>query len=124
LLLADDDEVTRYLLGEALTKLGYNVLEARNGREAVQIMESHVLAGVFLDIIMPDLTGFEVLREIRRNPLTKTTPVVIHTSKDLSGEEAGHLSGLGAVIYLKREFSSNEGSERLREVLATAGIGR
>jgi CheY-like chemotaxis protein len=123
-LLADDDEVTRYLLGEALTKLGYNVLEARNGREAVQIMESNIFAGVFLDIIMPDLTGFEVLREIRRNPSTRTTPVVIHTSKDLSPEEVGELSDLGAVIYPKREFSSNEGSERLREVLTTAGIGQ
>jgi CheY-like chemotaxis protein len=123
-LLADDDEVTRYLLGEAWTKLGYNVLEARNGREAVQIMESNMLAGVFLDIIMPDLTGFEVLREIRRSPSTKTTPVVIHTSKDLSQEEVGELSDLGAVIYPKREFSSDEGSERLREVLITAGIGQ
>jgi signal transduction histidine kinase/DNA-binding response OmpR family regulator len=123
-LLVDDDEVTRYLLGEALTKLGYNVLEAQNGREAIQAIGTHSLAAVFLDIIMPDLTGFEVLREIRRNPSTKTTPVVIHTSKDLSEEEVGDLTDLGAVIYPKREFSSNEGSERLREVLSIAGIGQ
>jgi hypothetical protein len=50
--------------------------------------------------------------------------VVVHTSKDLSEEEVGDLTGLGAVIYPKREFSSNEGSERLREVLAIAGIGQ
>jgi signal transduction histidine kinase/CheY-like chemotaxis protein len=123
-LLVDDDEVTRYLLGEALTKLGYNVLEAQNGREAIQVIGTHSLAAVFLDIIMPDLTGFEVLREIRRNPSTKTTPVVVHTSKDLSEEEASDLTDLGAVIYPKREFSSNEGSERLREVLGIAGIGQ
>jgi signal transduction histidine kinase/CheY-like chemotaxis protein len=123
-LLVDDDEVTRYLLGEALTKLGYNVLEAQNGREAIQAIGTHMLAAVFLDIIMPDLTGFEVLREIRRNPATKTTPVVVHTSKDLSEEEADELTGLGAVIYPKREFGSEESSERLREVLAIAGIGQ
>ena len=123
-LLVDDDEVTRYLLGEALTKLGYNVLEAQNGRQAIEAIGTHVLAVVFLDIVMPDLTGFEVLREIRRNPSTKTTPVIVHTSKDLSEEEAGELTDLGAVIYPKREFSSNEGSERLREVLAIAGIGQ
>jgi signal transduction histidine kinase/CheY-like chemotaxis protein len=123
-LLVDDDEVTRYLLGEALTKLGYNVLEAQNGREAIQVIGTHSLAAVFLDIIMPDLTGFEVLREIRRNPSTKTTPVVVHTSKDLSEEEASDLTDLGAVIYPKRESSSNEGSERLREVLGIAGIGQ
>jgi signal transduction histidine kinase/CheY-like chemotaxis protein len=124
ILLVDDDEVTRYLLGEALTKLGYNVLEAQNGREAIQAIGTHMLAAVFLDIIMPDLTGFEVLREIRRNPATKTTPVVVHTSKDLSEEEAGELTGLAAVIYPKREFGSEESSERLREVLAIAGIGQ
>jgi signal transduction histidine kinase/DNA-binding response OmpR family regulator len=121
-LITDDDEVTRYLLGEALTKLGYNVLEAQNGREAIQIMNSHILNGVFLDIIMPDLTGFEVLREMRRNPSTEALPVIVHTSKDLSLQEMSDLSSLGAVIYPKREFSK-EGSDRLREVLANAGIG-
>jgi CheY-like chemotaxis protein len=121
-LLADDDEVTRYLLAEALTRLGYDVVEARDGREAIQMMESHILTGVFLDIVMPDLTGFEVLREMRRNPSTKSIPVIVHTSKDLSPEEADSLTQLAAVIYPKREFSSAEGSGKLREVLATAGF--
>ncbi len=121
-LLADDDEVTRYLLGEALTRLGYDVLEARNGREAIQMMASHILTGVFLDIIMPDLTGFEVLREMRRSPSTERIPVIVHTSKDLSPQEVDSLADLGAVIYHKREFSSTEGSGKLKEVLATAGF--
>ena len=121
-LLADDDEVTRYLLGEALTRLGYDVVEARDGREAIQMMGSHILTGVFLDIVMPDLTGFEVLREMRRSPSTESIPVIVHTSKDLSPQEADSLTDLGAVIYPKREFSSTEGSEKLREVLATAGF--
>jgi signal transduction histidine kinase/CheY-like chemotaxis protein len=123
ILIADDDEVTRYLLGEALTKLGYNVLEAQNGREAIQIMNSHILTGVFLDIVMPDLTGFEVLQEMRRNPSTKLLPVIVHTSKDLSSEEIADLSNQGAVVYPKREFSE-EGPDRLREILANAGIGQ
>jgi signal transduction histidine kinase/DNA-binding response OmpR family regulator len=121
-LLADDDEVTRYLLGEALTKLGYDVVEARDGREAIQIMKTVILTGVLLDIVMPDLTGFEVLREMRRSTSAGTIPVIVHTSKDLSPQETGSLTDLGAVIYPKREFSSHEGSLRLREVLATAGF--
>ena len=111
-------------MGESLTKMGYNVLEAQNGREAIQAVGRTRSLLSSWSIIMPDLTGFEVLREIRRNPSTKTTPVVVHTSKDLSEEEAEDLTGLGAVIYPKREFSCNEGSERLREVLAIAGIGQ
>ncbi len=122
LLLTDDDEVTRYLLGEALTKLGYNVMEARNGREAIQLLGRHILSGVFLDVMMPGLNGFEVLREIRGNFHTKEIPVIIHTSKDLSPEEQDELSSLGAVLYPKREFSSDEGSEKLQELLKFAGM--
>jgi CheY-like chemotaxis protein len=123
-LLADDDEVSRYLLGEALTKLGYKVVEATNGGEAIQIMENHILSGVFLDIIMPDLTGFEVLREIRSNPFARDVRIIVHTSKDLSPQEQDEIADLGALIYPKREFSSHEGAETLREVLAAAGIGQ
>jgi len=123
ILLVDDDEVTRYLLGDSLTKLGFNIVEAQNGREAIQSLGDHILAGVLLDIIMPDLTGIEVLREIRHNTSTEQVPVIVHSSKDLSSQELEELSKLGAVIYPKREFSSNEGVGRLREVLSTAGIG-
>jgi signal transduction histidine kinase/CheY-like chemotaxis protein len=121
-LLADDDEATRYLLGEALTRLGYDIVEARDGREAIQMMGNHILTGVFLDIVMPGLTGFEVLREMRRSPSTESIPVIVHTSKDLSPQEADSLTDLGAVIYHKREFTSTEGSGKLKEVLATAGF--
>jgi signal transduction histidine kinase/DNA-binding response OmpR family regulator len=123
ILLVDDDEVTRYLLGGALTKLGFKIVEAQNGREAIQSLADHILGGVLLDVIMPDLTGIEVLREIRHNASMADLPVIIHTSKDLSPEEVKDLSMLGAVIYPKREFSSNEGEEGLRKVLSTAGIG-
>jgi signal transduction histidine kinase/CheY-like chemotaxis protein len=122
-LLADDDEVSRYLLAEALTRLGYSVVEARGGREAIQIMKDNILAGVFLDIVMPDLTGFEVLREIRRGPSTKTVPVIVHSSMDLTSDELDSLRNLGAVIFPKRDFSTTDDAAQLREVLATAGIG-
>jgi signal transduction histidine kinase/DNA-binding response OmpR family regulator len=124
ILLADDDEVSRYLLGEALSKLGYSILEAQNGREAMRIVEEYKLGGVFLDIVMPDLTGFEVLREIKQNPLNKTMPVIIHSSKDLTPREADELAALGALSFPKSDLSSDSGMERLREVLAVAGIGQ
>jgi signal transduction histidine kinase/DNA-binding response OmpR family regulator len=123
ILLADDDEVARYLLGEALTKLGYKIIEAHNGREAIQIIGNHILNGVFLDMVMPDLTGFEVLREIKRNQEMMELPVIIHSSMELSESELSELGNVGALILTKREFSSEDGPERLRAVLAAAGIG-
>ena len=73
---------------------------------------------------MPDLTGFEVLREIKRKPLKKSIPVIIHSSKDLTPAEVGELKALGAIIFAKREFKSVEGSESLREVLGVARIAK
>jgi signal transduction histidine kinase/DNA-binding response OmpR family regulator len=123
LLLADDDEVSRYLLGEALTKLGYKIVEAVNGRQAIQMMENRIFNGVFLDVMMPDLNGFEVVREVRRNPLKRAIPIIIHSSKDLSPAEMAELANLGALLYPKRELNTLEGLEKLREVLAGAGLG-
>lgn len=124
ILLADDDEVSRYLLGEALTKLGYSIVEAQNGRDALNIIRSHHLTGIFLDLAMPDLTGFEVLREMKRDPQKISPPVIVHSSKDLTARETDDLTSMGALIFPKRDFSSDFGSERLHELLAVAGIGK
>jgi signal transduction histidine kinase/DNA-binding response OmpR family regulator len=124
ILLADDDEVSRYLLGEALSKFGYNIIEAHNGRDALNMIKSHHLNGIFLDLAMPDLTGFEVLRELNRDPVKVSAPIIVHSSKDLSTQETDHLSGMGAFIFPKRELSSEVGLEKLREILSVAGIGK
>jgi signal transduction histidine kinase/CheY-like chemotaxis protein len=122
LLLVDDDEVTRYLLGDALTKLVFRILEAQNGREAIRLTEKHILHGVFLDIVMPDMSGFEVLRELRGSLSFGEVPIVIHSSKDLTLEEVKFVTGLGAFIFPKGVFSGQEGLARLSDALTDAGI--
>ena len=110
------------LLGETLTKLGFRILEARNGREAIRIARDQAPDAVFLDIVMPDHNGFEVLREIRNNPATKDMPVVIHSSKSLSSAEIDSLTKAGAVIYPKEVFGSPESLGRLHQALSAAGL--
>ena len=122
LALIDDDEVTRYLLGEALSKLGYRVLEARNGREGLRIVEDYALDGAFLDVMMPDLDGFEVLREIRARAAKAGLPVIIHTSKNLSPQELNLISSMGAMIYPKQAIPADGNSDAIRNVLKAAGI--
>src|SRR6185437_8341713 len=121
-LLADDDEVTRYLLGETLAKLGFRILEAHNGREAIQIAKDYIPSAVILDLVMPDLSGFDVLREIRNNSSTKEIPVIIRSSKDLSSQERALLAEMGAFIYPKQAFSGDAQSEGFRQILDTAGM--
>jgi CheY-like chemotaxis protein len=88
------------------------------------MIKSHHLNGIFLDLAMPDLTGFEVLRELNRDPVKISAPIIVHSSKDLSTQEIDLLSGMGAFIFPKRELSSDPGSEKLREILSVAGIGK
>jgi signal transduction histidine kinase/DNA-binding response OmpR family regulator len=122
ILLADDDEVSRYLLGDALSQMGYNITEAHNGREAIRIIKSQNLDGVFLDLVMPDLTGFEVLREMKRAPLTNSIPVIVHSSKELSTRETDDLAGMGVLVFPKKDFTGDAGTEKLRDILAAAGL--
>lgn len=122
ILLSDDDEVTRYLLGEALARRGFRILEARNGREAVRLAEANLPAAMFLDIVMPGMNGFEVLREIRSHPLMAKLPIIIHSSKLLSASELEFASQLGAVFYPKEVLGTEESSARLYRILSAAGL--
>lgn len=122
LLLVDDDEVTRYLLGDALTKLGYRVLEARNGREAIRTVRERVIDGIFLDIIMPGLDGFEVLKEIRINDSSKAIPVIIHSTKNLSAEELNLIASMDVTNYPKQALATEESIGTLSQALKMAGI--
>src|SRR5262249_5243491 len=122
LLLVDDDEVTRYLLGEALSKLGYRVLEARNGREAIRTIKERLVDGVFLDIIMPGMDGLEVLKESRADDSIKNIPVIIHSSKNLSAQELNLIAGMSVTNYPKRALATEESTSALRNALKMAGI--
>jgi signal transduction histidine kinase/DNA-binding response OmpR family regulator len=122
ILLVDDDEVTRYLLGGELAKLGYRVLEARGGREAITLIEREAPDAVILDIVMPDMDGFEVLRQIRDSASFRLLPVIVHSSREFSNEERALLSDSEAFLYPKRASRPEEASSGLLEVLHAAGI--
>jgi signal transduction histidine kinase/DNA-binding response OmpR family regulator len=122
-LLVDDDEVTRYLVGGSLAKAGYRIIEAHGGREAIRMIQSNSPDAIVLDIAMPDMTGFEVLREMRALTSSHATPVIIHSSRELSDHERALLSNANALIYSKQEFSREDGWRGLVQLLATAGIG-
>jgi signal transduction histidine kinase/CheY-like chemotaxis protein len=122
-LLVDDDEISRYVVGGTLARAGYQVLEAHGGREAVSLIRTSVPDAIVLDLSMPDLSGAEVYREIRRNPASKLIPVILHSSRDLLDEERRMLSETNTYFYSKQMFSSDDGPPGLLEILQTAGLG-
>lgn len=123
ILLVDDDEVTRYLVGGALAKAGYKILEAHGGREAMKVIREEAPNAIILDIAMPDMNGFEVLREVRSLVPSKSVPVIIHSSRELSDQEITLISDADAFIYSKHQFNEEGGSQGLLQLLGATGIG-
>jgi signal transduction histidine kinase len=110
-------------LSRRLAELLGGILEAHNGREAIRMAEKHIPDVMVLDLIMPDLSGFEVLREVRNNYAIHTMRVIVHTSKDLTAQETADLVEMKAIIFPKQAFDGEGSSEKLREVLEAAGMG-
>ncbi len=121
ILLADDDEITRYLLKNMLSHYDFRLTEAVDGEEALRIAAREHPDLVILDLVMPGLSGFEVLRKLGTNSETSRIPVIVHTSKKLDAEERKALGQ--AVAIISKEGKSREHSlENFQSAFKKAGI--
>jgi PAS domain S-box-containing protein len=93
ILVAEDEPATRDMLRRVLEKGGWTVVEAGNGREALDIVTRQRPALVLLDLMMPEMDGFEFLDEMRQRPELQSIPVVVLTAKDLTEEDRLFLNG-------------------------------
>lgn len=106
-LVADDEPDIRQLLRSAFELDGYEVVEAADGREAVDLAFQEIPDLIVLDVMMPRLDGFQALAVIRQHRLTRLTPVIMLTAR---GSEFDRVSGLslGANDYVAKPFSLEE----------------
>jgi GAF domain-containing protein/CheY-like chemotaxis protein len=112
-LLVEDDEPTREALRRALEPEGWMVAEADNGRSALEALERSAPGVIVLDLLMPEMDGFEFLDELRSRPRFRDIPVVVITAKDLTTEERQRLNGA-----VQRVLTKGERPLLLREVAA------
>lgn len=91
ILVVEDSEPAIIQLKDILTRQGYRVDVARNGREALAAIETAAPDAMVLDLMMPDVDGFEVLRSVRAHESTSTLPVLILTAKHVTREELSFL---------------------------------
>ena len=120
-LLVDDDEVSRYLVRNLLDPAGFQFVEAADGQEAVHKAEEDLPDLIVLDVVMPELSGVEVLRSLKGNPRTSKIPVVIHTSKKLDESERDSLRD--AIAIIPKENESREAlTEHFEAALTKAGF--
>jgi len=118
-LIVEDEAALITLLRYNLEREGFDVSEARDGDEALVVIDESPPDLILLDWMLPLTSGIEVCRQIRRKPETKSTPVIMLTAR---GEEADQLRGLdsGADDYVTKPFSPAELLARIRALLRRA----
>ncbi|HUG27732.1 MAG TPA: response regulator [Gemmatimonadales bacterium] len=92
-LVVEDDEPTRALLVQALSRAGWSVVEAANGRHALEAVASTIPALILLDLMMPEMDGFEFLEALREDGRRSGIPVVVITAKTLTDADRRRLNG-------------------------------
>ncbi len=123
ILVVDDDPLVTGLVKINLELGGFEVEEAWGGEEALQIIEERVPDLVLLDVMMPELDGWDLLRMLRSNPTTKDLPVVLLTAKVQERDVAKGWQ-MGADGYISKPFNPLEMVDRLKAVLAMSGDER
>lgn len=119
ILVVEDDNGIRMLMEDALADAGYEPVLACNGLEALEVLESKHIDLIILDIMMPKLDGYELLRQIRESGMDM--PVLLVTAKQtLSDKKKGFL--LGADDYMVKPFEEEEMLLRVAALLRRAKI--
>jgi PAS domain S-box-containing protein len=129
-LVVDDEPPTVELLTDMLKTQGLRVLAAHDGRRGIALARAERPSLIVLDLIMPELTGFDVVQELRRHPETREIPILIFTVKDLSAEEREQLRGSvqavvtkGATGNLLRELARVQATNGQIGALAPEDLG-
>lgn len=120
-LFADDDTVLHRVLGHRLNREGFSVQSAYNGREALEFAREEPPDLLILDGMMPELDGFAVLREWRREPKLAGIPVIMLTARNREDDVVGALAE-GAVDYLTKPFSPAELVARVRRFITSGPV--
>lgn len=119
ILVADDDLLLAELLRHKLMQNGYQVTHVADGQAAVDAAERDHPDLIVLDIMMPNLNGIEVLRQLMSMAETRNIPIIMLTARRKE-EDVLQALQLGVEEYLVKPFSPDELLARLRKVLASA----
>jgi len=116
-LLVEDDFETREILRQMLEKTGCSVIEAGNGRVALERMADSQPALILLDLMMPEMDGFQFIAELRKHKDRRSIPVVVITAKDLTSEDRQRLNGYVEKIIQKETSTSEKLLAEVRDLV-------
>jgi len=116
--VVDDTAEARRLIRRILQSQGdFEIYEATNGREAIELVSRELPDLVILDLMMPEVDGFAVLDELRSKPETANIPVIVATAKELTVDEKSRLQGQIQSLMLKGDFLNDEFLEEVRSLI-------
>ena len=119
-LLVEDDAETREILRHTLEKTGCTVTEAGNGREALERITDSQPALILLDLMMPEMDGFQFVAALRNHEEWRSTPVVVITAKDITPEDRLRLNGYVEKILQKETYSSEKLLAEVRDLVVAS----
>ncbi|MBI3417687.1 MAG: response regulator [Verrucomicrobia bacterium] len=116
-LVVDDDAQARDMMQRALRREGWAVVKAENGRVALECVAKAVPSLILLDLMMPEMDGFEFMRQLRLRPECQQIPVVVVTAKDITEEDRRRLNGHVIEILQKGTFGADELLNEIRRLV-------
>ena len=122
-LLVDDDAAIRQLLRRMLEPEGHTVVEAENGLVALERLRTIIPSVVLLDLMMPEMDGFQFVVEFRRHEPWRAIPIVVITAKDLSLDDRERLNGYVHKILEKGAYGREQLLAEVRDLVATSLAG-
>ena len=120
ILIVDDSPSQLMGMKRIVEKLGHEALTAEDGAAGVEAAKANVPDLILMDVVMPNLNGFQATRSITREPTTKHIPVILVTTKD---QDTDRVWGMrqGAKAYITKPFSESELSELITQYLGSGG---
>ena len=118
ILAIDDDAETLYCLTVALKTLGYQAIGAQDGAEGLRLARQHQPDLILVDLMMPNMDGFEVCRQLRADPATSETPIAILSALGSLADQTAGME-LGVSHYLIKPVSINKLARVIDELVAT-----
>ena len=119
-LVVDDDDHSREMMCRLLKREGWLTHESENGRQALETLQMQLPKLILLDLMMPEMDGFDFIQELRQRPAWRSIPVIVVTAKDLTATERQQLGDAVQSFYQKSSFDHQDLLAEIHEFASIA----
>jgi DNA-binding response OmpR family regulator len=122
-LTIDDSMTVVVMLRKILQKEGFQTLEALNAEDGIELARAHKPDLIFLDIVLPQMDGFNALRLLRKDPITQDVPIIMMSGNEQAAEQF-YAQRIGANDFMKKPFSQHEVYSRVDRLIESGHLSQ